>query len=341
MMRTDKNLLYVAVAVAIIGTVSPAAADDFFAGKRITITHFGGAGNTYDAYSRLLTRHLGRYIPGNPSFVVVSQPGAGGLTQVNYAARIAPQDGTLISMISDGMVMYEASGRPGVQELLGKFKWLGALSKSNQVTITWHTSNIRTLEDAKKREVRLGGSGVAAMSTVLPQLYNSLVGTRFVTVQGYKGAPDQNLALERGELDGRGVASWTSYKNMMPQEIRDGKVHVIVQVGLEREPDLPNAPLLIELAGTDPQNIAVTTFVSKALLLTRTVVAPPGVPDDRVAILRKALADVVNDKAFLAEVDKLVLDIGFRPGAEVQALVADVLASPKDVVERMKIMMKF
>ena len=341
MMRTDKNLLYVAVAVAIIGTVSPAAADDFFAGKRITITHFGGAGNTYDAYSRLLTRHLGRYIPGNPSFVVVSQPGAGGLTQVNYAARIAPQDGTLISMISDGMVMYEASGRPGVQESLGKFKWLGALSKSNQVTITWHTSNIRTLEDAKKREVRLGGSGVAAMSTVLPQLYNSLVGTRFVTVQGYKGAPDQNLALERGELDGRGVASWTSYKNMMPQEIRDGKVHVIVQVGLEREPDLPNAPLLIELAGTDPQNIAVTTFVSKALMLTRTVVAPPGVPDDRVAILRKALADVVNDKAFLAEVDKLVLDIGFRPGAEVQALVADVLASPKDVVERMKIMMKF
>jgi tripartite-type tricarboxylate transporter receptor subunit TctC len=341
MMRTDKNLLYVAVAVAIISTVSPAAADDFFAGKRITITHFGGAGNTYDAYSRLLTRHLGRYIPGNPSFVVVSQPGAGGLTQVNYAARIAPQDGTLISMISDGMVMYEASGRPGVQESLGKFKWLGALSKSNQVTITWHTSNIRTLEDAKKREVRLGGSGVAAMSTVLPQLYNSLVGTRFVTVQGYKGAPDQNLALERGELDGRGVASWTSYKNMMPQEIRDGKVHVIVQVGLEREPDLPNAPLLIELAGTDPQNIAVTTFVSKALMLTRTVVAPPGVPDDRVAILRKALADVVNDKAFLAEVDKLVLDIGFRPGAEVQALVADVLASPKDVVERMKIMMKF
>jgi len=341
MMRTDKNLLYVAVAVAIIGTVSPAAADDFFAGKRITITHFGGAGNTYDAYSRLLTRHLGRYIPGNPSFVVVSQPGAGGLTQVNYAARIAPQDGTLISMISDGMVMYEASGRPGVQDSLGKFNWLGALSKSNQVTITWHTSNIRTLEDAKKREVRLGGSGVAAMSTVLPQLYNSLVGTRFVTVQGYKGAPDQNLALERGELDGRGVASWTSYKNMMPQEIRDGKVHVIVQVGLEREPDLPNAPLLIELAGTDPQNIAVTTFVSKALMLTRTVVAPPGVPDDRVAILRKALADVVNDKAFLAEVDKLVLDIGFRPGAEVQALVADVLASPKDVVERMKIMMKF
>jgi tripartite-type tricarboxylate transporter receptor subunit TctC len=244
-------------------------------------------------------------------------------------------------MISDGMVMYEASGRPGVLESLGTFKWLGALSRSNQVTITWHTSNIRTLEDAKKREVRLGGSGVAAMSTVLPQLYNSLVGTRFVTVQGYKGAPDQNLALERGELDGRGVASWTSYKNMMPQEIRDGKVHVIVQIGMERESDLPNVPLLIELAGPDPQNLGVTTFVSKALMLTRSVVAPPGVPNDRVAILRNGLADVVRDKAFLAEVEKLVLDIGFRPGAEVQALVADVLASPKDVVERMKFMMKF
>ena len=179
------------------------------------------------------------------------------------------------------------------------------------------------MEDAKKREVRLGGSGAAAMSTVLPQLYNSLVGTRFVTVQGYKGAPDQNLALERGELDGRGVASWTSYKNMMPQEIRDGKVHVMVQVGLEREPDLPNVPLLTELAGTDPTNLAVTTFVSKALMLTRSVVAPPGVPDERVAILRSALAEVVKDKAFLAEIDKFVLDVGFRPGAEVQDLVTE------------------
>lgn len=340
-MRIDKKSLGVAAVALTIGTFSPATADDFYAGKRITITHFGGAGNAYDAYSRLLARHLGRYIPGNPTFVVVSQPGAGGLTQVNYAARIAPQDGMLISMISDGMVMYEASGRPGLHKSLGKFRWLGALSKSNQVTITWHTSNIRSLEDAKKRDVRLGGSGAAAMSSVLPQLYNSLVGTRFVTVQGYKGAPDQNLALERGELDGRGAASWTSYKNMMPQEIADGKIHVMVQVGMEKEPDLPNVPLLIELTGNDPTNLAVTTFVTKALMLTRTVVAPPGVPDQRVAILRNALAEVVKDKAFLAEIDKLVLDIGFRPGAEVQALVTEVLASPKDVVDRMKVMMKF
>jgi tripartite-type tricarboxylate transporter receptor subunit TctC len=341
MTKATKYLWYVAATFAVFSTIAPAAAEDFFAGKRITITHFGGAGNAYDGYSRLLARHLGRYIPGNPSFVVVSQPGAGGLTQVNYAARIAPQDGTFFSMISDGMVMYEASGRSGMQESLGKFKWLGALSRSNQVTITWHTSNIRTLEDAKKREVRLGGSGVAAMSSVLPQLYNSLVGTRFVTVQGYKGAPDQNLALERGELDGRGVASWTSYKNMMPQEIREGKIHVIVQIGPERDSDLPHVPLLTELAGTDPQNLAVTTFVSKALMLTRTVVAPPGVSDARVAILRKALAEVVNDKEFLAEADKLLLDVNFRSGAEVQGLVADILASPKDVVERMKTMMKF
>jgi tripartite-type tricarboxylate transporter receptor subunit TctC len=335
-----KRLSFAAVALTMV-TFSPAAADDFYAGKRITITHFGGAGNAYDAYSRLLARYLGRYIPGNPSFVVVSQPGAGGLTQVNYAARVAPQDGTLISMISDGMVMYEASGRPGLHESLGKFKWLAALSRSNQVTITWYLSKIRTLEDAKKRDVRLGGSGVAAMSSVLPQLYNSLVGTRFVTVQGYKGAPDQNLALERGELDGRGAASWTSYKNMMSQEIADGKVHVMVQVGMDKEPDLPNVPRLIELAGNDPTNVAVTTFVTKALTLTRTVVAPPGVPDDRVAILRNALGEVVKNESFLAEAHKLVLDIGFREGKEVQALVAEVLASPKDVVDRMKVMMKF
>jgi tripartite-type tricarboxylate transporter receptor subunit TctC len=194
-------ILFCAVFGMLAGAGRIAAAEDFFAGKKITLTSFGGAGNNYDTYARLVSRHLSKYIPGHPPIFVVNQPGAGGLTAINYASRIAPQDGTLFTLVSDGLLMFEATGRPGILDSLTKFKWLGALSSSNVVTATWYKSNIKTLDDAKKREVRLGGSGAGAMSSVVPELYNSFVGTRFSIIQGYQSAPKQNLAMDRGELD--------------------------------------------------------------------------------------------------------------------------------------------
>jgi tripartite-type tricarboxylate transporter receptor subunit TctC len=316
------------------------AADDFFAGKKMTLTSFGGAGNNYDTYARLLSRHLGKYIAGHPSFVVVNQPGAGGLTALNYASRIGPQDGTLITLVSDGLLMFEATGRQGLQDSLAKFKWIGALSSSNVVTATWYKSNIKTLDDAKKREVRLGGSGAGAMSSVVPELYNSFVGTKFSIIQGYQSAPEQNLAMDRGELDGRGAASWTSFKNLLTKEISDGKLNALGQIGTRKEIDLPNVPLLTELVADDPKKLAIAKFISKALTLSRSLAAPPGVPDERVAVLRKAVADVVKDPEFLSEVTRLTLDIGFVPGTEVEQLIKEVLSTPKDVIDAAKVMMK-
>jgi tripartite-type tricarboxylate transporter receptor subunit TctC len=331
-----------AAAVALLATATErrAAADDFYAGKTITIVSFGGAGNNYDTYSRMLSRHLGKYIPGHPQFVVVNMPGAGGITAANYVARVAPADGTVIHIVSDGLLMFEASGRPGLQDSLGKFRWLGALSSSNMVTATWYKSGIKTIEDAKKRKVRLGGSGAGAMSSVVPMLYNTFAGTQFVIVQGYKSAPEQHLAMDRGEIDGRGAASWTSLKNLLGKAIDEGKLHALGQIGLKREPDLPNVPLLIELAGHDRKNLAVATFVSKALTFSRSVIAAPTVPDDRVAVLRKALAAVVKDAELLAEVKKLRLDIGFVHGAQAEGLVRDVLSTPKAVVDEAQAAMK-
>ena len=275
----------VVIALATAGLDRIAAADDFFAGKKITLTSFGGAGNNYDTYARLVSRHLGKYIPGHPPIFVVNQPGAGGLTAMNYASRIAPQDGTLFTLVSDGLLMFEATGRPGLSDSLAKFKWIGALSSSNVVTATWYKSNVKTLDDAKKRNVRLGGSGAGAMSSVVPELYNSFVGTRFSIIQGYQSAPEQNLAMDRGELDGRGAASWTSFKNLLTKEISEGKLNVLAQIGTRKESDLQNVPLLTELVADDAKKLAIAKFISKALTLSRSLAAPPGVPDEaRVAI---------------------------------------------------------
>ena len=328
------------LSLALAGAGRIAAADDFFAGKKLTLTSFGGAGNNYDTYARLVSRHLGKYIPGHPSIFVVNLPGAGGLTAMNYASRIAPQDGTLFTLVSDGLLMFEATGRPGLSDSLAKFKWIGALSSSNVVTATWYKSNIKTLDDAKKRDVRLGGSGAGAMSSVVPELYNSFVGTRFSIIQGYQSAPEQNLAMDRGELDGRGAASWTSFKNLLTKEISEGKLNVLAQIGTRKEIDLQNVPLLTELVAGDAKKLAIAKFISKALTLSRSLASPPGVPDERVAILRKAVAQVIKDPEFLSEVTRLTLDIGFVPGPEVEELIKEVLSTPKDVVDAAKVMMK-
>jgi tripartite-type tricarboxylate transporter receptor subunit TctC len=336
-----KAIVACAIAIAACAaSIDAPRADDFYAGKTITIVSYGGAGNNYDAYSRLLTRHLGKYIPGHPRFVVVNMPGAGGITAANYVARVAPQDGTVIHIVSDGLLMFEATGRKGLQDSLGKFRWLGALSASNMVTSTWYKSGIKSIEDAKKHKVRLGGSGAGAMSSVVPMLYNSFAGTQFVIVQGYKSAPAQHLAMDRGEIDGRGAASWTSMKNLLGKEIEEGKLHVLGQIGVAKEPELPNVPLLTELAGKDPENLAIATFVSKALTFSRSVIASPRAPEAQVTILRKALADAVKDPALLAEVKKLRMDIGFVPGEQEEKVIREVLATPKSVIANAQEAMK-
>jgi tripartite-type tricarboxylate transporter receptor subunit TctC len=337
-----KAVIVSALAAAIVATGANAAGaqDNFYAGKTITVVSYGGAGNNCDTYSRMLSRHLGKYISGNPSFIVQNMPGAGGLTAANFVSKVAPQDGTTIHIVSDGLLMFEAAGRPGLQESLGKFRWLGSLSKSNMVTATWHKSKVKTIEDAKTREVRLGGSGAGAMSSMVPHLYNAFAGTKFTIVQGYKSAPDQHLAMDRGELDGRGAASWTSFKNLLGPQIDEGKLHALAQIGLDREDDLPNTPLLIELAGKDPKNLAIATFVSKALTMSRSVITGPGVPQERVDILRKAIAAVVKDPAYRAELAKFRLDTGFVPGDRAETLVREVLATPKDLIRDAQTVMK-
>jgi tripartite-type tricarboxylate transporter receptor subunit TctC len=331
--RTFRYALLVAIAAG-TGALGPAGAQQPFAGKAISISTHTGPGGGYDTYLRLLSRHLGRHIPGNPTIVVVNQVGAGGLTALNHAGRAAVQDGTWLTLVSQGLLIHEATGQPGMQVSLKDFQWLGNLSQSNNVTITWHATGIKSLADATKRDVTVGSTGAGSISVQIPMMLNALFGTRFKIITGYKGGAEMHLAMERGELDGRGANTLASYKATFPNEIRNGKYNVLVQIGLRKEPELARVPLLLDLVKDDPQKLAIARFMSLALAISRPLAAPPGVPADRVNILRRAFDATMKDPAFLADAKRVGSDIDPMAGTEVQDAVMRVMTTPKDVIKQ-------
>ena len=323
----------VSVVIAfVLAAAGGAHAQDFFAGKTISMSTHSTAGAGYDTYLRLLSRHMSKHIPGRPGFIVLNQPGAGGLTAVNYAGKVAPQDGTFLTLVSQGLLVVEATGGRGLQTSLGAFKWIGNFSRSNNVTVTWAGSNVKTLADAAAREVAVGATGAGSATVVGPTLYNSLLGTRFKIILGYSGSGQINLAMQRGELDGHANSTWTSIKTMLRGELADGKVNVLIQMGLRKEPGLPNVPLLADLVRGDPKKESVTQFMSLAVSIARPFAAPPGVPDERVAILRRAFDATMRDAEFLAEAEKLNSDVDPMSGEETQAAIAAILATPRAVI---------
>ena len=313
-----------------------AFAAEFYAGKTITMATPTGPGGGYDTYLRLLAAHMGRHIPGNPRFIVVNQPGAGGIRALNYAGKLAAQDGTFLTMASQGSYLLQAIGGEGFQVSLGDFKWLGNFVQSNDVIVTWHTASVKTLADARARQAKLGTTGAAAVSSQVPLLFNALAGTKFELIRGYSDAGQMNIAMERGEIDGRGANMWATYKMQSPNEIRDGKFNALAQLGLTKEPDLPNVPLLADLVKGDPKKEAIAHFVALAQENSRAVAAPPGVPDDRVAILRRAFAATMTDPQFLAAAARTRLEISPQTGEEVQETVLQILSTSKDVIDATK-----
>jgi tripartite-type tricarboxylate transporter receptor subunit TctC len=319
-------------AMLVIASSGAAMADDFYAGKTITMSTHSDAGAGYDTYLRLLGRHMGKHIAGRPSFIVINQPGAGGLLAANYAAKSAPQDGTFLTLVSQGLLVIEATGGKGLRTSLGAFKWLGNFSQSNNVTVTWAASGVKTLQDALRREVVVGATGAGSATVVGPTLYNSLLGTRFKVIQGYSGSGQINLAMQRGELDGHATSTWTSIQTMLHDEIRDGKVNVLIQTGLRKEPDLPDVPLLLDLVKDDPKKLTIAQFLSLAVSVARPLAAPPGVPDERVELLRRAFDATMQDAEFLAEARVLRSEVDPMTGAATQSAVAGILATPKPVI---------
>jgi len=320
-------------AVAVL-TAFSARADPYFHGKTIAVVTSTGAGGTYDVTARLIARHMPRYIPGNPTMIVQNMPGGGNVLATNFMYAVAPRDGTTIASIHNAIPLHQVLDGRGVRYDAAKFNWLGSTGPETEVIIVWHTAGVGRIDQAKEKELILGGTGAGSGLVIIPTAMNNLLGTKFKMVMGYKSSEDINLALQRGEVQARAF-SLVSITSQRADWIKEKKISFLVQVGAKRDKDLPDVPLLTELAASDEQR-EILKLISSAPGLGRPYIAPPGVPADRLAILRNAFDATLKDKAFLAEAEKLQMDIDPMRADETARIVGDVINAPPDLVAKAK-----
>jgi tripartite-type tricarboxylate transporter receptor subunit TctC len=326
-------LLGLAVAVAPM----PAAAQaDFYKGKTVELIISTGAGGGLDTNGRIVARHLGNHIPGNPTIVAKNMPGAGHIRAANYVFSQAPKDGTTIGSFIPIFVMAQVLGRSkSIQFNPAEFQWLVSTSSSNSTVYVWHTTGVRTLEDAMQRPVVMGGTGVGSYTVIYPTVLNNVLGTRFKLVTGYASTTEIAIALERGEVQGRAGNNFNSLIVEHAAWLKGGKINLLAQVGLERDKNFPKVPLITEFAKTDAQR-SILRFFSTDIVIGRPFVTSPGVPAERVAILRQAFDRMLKDKAFLEEARKANVDIQPVGGVAIQKIVAEFMSTPADIVAQAK-----
>jgi tripartite-type tricarboxylate transporter receptor subunit TctC len=328
------------IITALAGLAAPAVADpiaDFYRGKQIKFIIRSGVGGSYDSYSRLLGRHISKHIPGNPSIVPINMPGGGGIRAANYVAKVAPQDGTILTIVSQGLPVDQALGlNASFQADLRDFHWIGNISASNQVLVTWHTSPTKTLADLMRRETVIGSSQAGSISVQMPAVLNNIVGTKIRIVFGYPDGRAINLAMERGEVEGRATNPWASYIATDPHLVDNKLIVPIIQMGMQKDDDLPNVPLMRELA-KDAAGQAVLDFMSRAVTFGRPIATTPGVPAERVAALRRAFELTLKDPDFIQEAKKQRAEILPMTGAALEVLVRDIIGSPLELRERVRL----
>ena len=309
--------------------------DRFYDGKQVRLIVGTGAGGGYDTYARLIARFLPKHIPGNPTFVVQNMPGASGIKAVNYLYSGAPKDGSIIATFNNAMPFYQMMGESEIQFDSKEFSWIGASSQGLLVLAVWHTTGIKTIEDAKKISVAIGATGNDGTMATYPALLNATIGTKFKIVTGYEGGNAVNLAMERGEVQGRGANPWESYKTTNPDWINNKQIIPLVQFGTKKNSDLPDIPLLNELAQNDEQR-SIFQFVTANTAFERPYAAPPKIPAERLQILRAGFDATMNDTEFKTAADKQQLDLDPWTGAQLEKLVRSIVETPAHVVAKTK-----
>ncbi len=325
-----------ATAILAGAVATPASAqtvESFYRGKTISFLIGYSAGGGYDTYARHVARHIGKHIPGNPTVVPRNMPGGGGRVAANYMYNVAAKDGTFLATADQSMPLQQAMGDKSVNFDNTKFNWVGNPNASNNVTAVWHTSGVTTFDQAKQKELVIGATGNNT-SAQYPLVMNAVLGTKFKVITGYPGGNDINLAMERGEVAGRGSNNWVSWKATRPQWLADKKIHILVQIGLKKEEDLPNVPLLSDLGASEEDRL-VLRMLSAPVAIGRPVFTTPGVPEDRVKALRAAFDKTMQDPEFRAEAKKIDLDINPVSGEELQKVVAEIVNAPKSAVDRL------
>ena len=317
---------------------SAAGADpvaDFYRGKTLEMLIPTSPGGDYDVRARMLARHMPRHIPGNPGIVSRNMPSGVGIGAANYLMKVAPRDGTVLHAIFQNIPALQAIGRQGIEYDVRTFHWIGNTTDSPNVINSWHTTGITSIKDAMERELVVGAPGVATASYVYPMVLNQLVGTKFRVITGYPGGNEVNLAMEKGEVGGRGSNVWASWKRGHPQWIAEKKIHILVQIGLSRAPDLPDVPLMLELA-RNPADRELLTFLSADTAISRAFVTAPGAPPERVAALRKAFDATMKDPEFQGEAARTRMEITAASGEACQAVSDSIINAPAEVRARAK-----
>ncbi len=309
--------------------VPPGAAQE---GRALTIIVGTAPGGSYDLYARIASRHFGKYLPGNPNVVVQYMAGANSRAMARHIYAIAPRDGSTLGMPLNTMPLSQMLEPKTTEFNAAEFNWIGAVASPANVLITWHTSGVTTIEEARQKEITIGATSAGTSQDIYPALANNLVGTKFRIVMGYRASTEVNVAMERGEVQGRGANAYQAYKFQNPEWLRDKKINILFQMGQQRDPQLPGVPTLMEYA-KNQRDKEIISIMATTESIGRPFAAPPGVSSDRIALLRKALSELVKDSAFLADNEKAQLEVSPVPGDVLQKRVEGLIATPPDIVE--------
>ncbi len=330
-----RPLAALALSLASLGA-SAATADpveDFYRNKSIDMVIGYTPGGSYDLYARLVGRFLGDFIPGKPRIVIRNMPGGGSRVAASFVYNVGPKDGTVIGTGDQSLAVEQAMGDKSLTIDVNRFQYIGSPIAENNTTVTWYTSGVKTIEDAKQRDVPIGATG-GSTSSQYPKAMNAILGTRFKIVAGYPGGNDVSLAMEKGEVMGRGSNAWGAWKATRPDWVRDHKINILVQIGLTKAPDLPDVPLLMDLA-TNDEDRAVLKLLSASGTIGRPLFVAPGVPAERVAALRGAFDRMVKSPAFLEAAALEKFEILPVSGEDLQKLVGEIVATPKPIADRL------
>ena len=320
-----------AAALAVAAHAATAAAEDFYAGKTISIIVDGGG--AYEAYARMLAQYLPRYIPGRPSIIVQEMPGAAGVRAANFLNNIAPRDGTVIAGLH-GAVLTAPLLSPGTATFdVTRFSWIGNVTRDTYVGYVWHTSPVQSLAEARTRQLVVGGTSVGGNGIDMAIVAKELFGFKIKIVAGYRTSADTKIALERGEIDGTFANLWTSLKHT--DWLAKNLVRVIVQHGSQKHRDLPDVPLFRDFARDDAER-QMLDILGLREEITRPYLAPPDVPAERLTLLRRAFDATLGDPAFLADMQRQHMEVeGPSHGEELAATVSRIAGTPPAVVERL------
>jgi tripartite-type tricarboxylate transporter receptor subunit TctC len=327
------RLAIVCLVIVSPGEAAPAQAQpiaDFYRGKTLSLLVGVGVGGEFDLVTRLLAKYIGRHIPGNPSTVTQNMVGASGMKVLNYLYNQAPHDGTSIVLVQPALPAAQAVGLPGVQYAAEKLRWLGTMAPAVETMVVWHTTGVKTIQDARERDIVIGATARGSNTYGFPAMMKEFLGARFKIVTGYASGTQINLAMERGEVEGRDN-SWASWKATKPDWVKEHKISVIARFG-PAVPDL-DAPALEDMVESADERRIVGLVLSGGQL-DRPFAAPPGVPPERVAALRAAFDAVMRDPDFLDEAAALSFDVAPIGGDALQGIVEQVVSTPKDLASR-------